>query len=218
MAAKVITIANQKGGTGKTTVCMQLAGTFSHSGEPTLIIDADKQGTATRWAASAGEDAPFPSRVLSHAEADGPVHRAIVDNTRLYRYIFVDCPPAVESPVTQSALLVSDLVLVPVIPSPADLWSSVGIRELVHRMARTNRRLEARLVANMCQPHTVIAREILGIMSDFGIPLLRTRLHLRTAYRQSALFGSTVRELGRGADSAGQEVQALAHEVLEALS
>lgn len=215
MAAKIITLANQKGGTGKTTVCMQLAGTLARQGRPTLIVDADRQGTALRWAASADERWPFPAAVLAHTEDDGPVHHVIARQALRYDYIVVDCPPAVESPATQSALLVTHLALVPVIPSPADLWSSVGIRELIERMSLANANLTARLVANMCQPQTLIAREILAIMSEFGIPLLDTRLHLRTAYRQSALFGTTVGGLGRGAASAGDEVRALTREILE---
>lgn len=215
MAAKVITLANQKGGTGKTTLCMQIAGTLARRGAATLVIDADRQGTATRWADSADRAAPFPARVIAHAEDSGPVHDRISLYRERYDYILVDCPPAVESPALRSALLVSDLCIVPVIPSPADLWSTVGIRELIYRMARANPKLRARLVANMCQPHTRVAREILDIMKEFGIRLMRTRVHLRTAYRQSALFGTTVAGLNGVASLAIDEIDALTGEVTE---
>lgn len=217
MSAKIITFANQKGGTGKTTLCMQLAGTLARHGSTTLVIDADPQGTATRWAGSADQNTPFPASVIGHAMDHGPVHTRVKEHSGSYSHILIDCPPAIESPVLMSALLVSDLCVVPVIPSPADLWSTIGIRELIYRMHGANSRLQTRLVANMCQPQTRVAREILDIMRDFGIPLMNTRIHLRTAYRQSALFGTTVSALNGAALMAIDEINALTREVTELL-
>jgi chromosome partitioning protein len=214
VTAKIITTANQKGGSGKTTTTMQVAGALARRGCKILVIDADPQGTATRWAASAEDDKPFPATVAGLAAAGGKVHREIQKFLEDYDYILVDCPPAVESPVPQSALLVSDLALIPVIPSPADLWAATGTQKLIDTIGTINERLQVRIIANMCQPLTTIARDALDLLSEFGIPLAQSRLHLRTVYRQSAVFGGTVHDMGDKAKLAITEIESLTDEIL----
>jgi len=215
MTAKILVAANQKGGCGKTTVAMQLGGALGHRGHRVLIVDADPQGTATRWAASAADESPFPAHVAGLAAAGGKVHREIKKYMESYDYILVDCPPAVESPVPQSVLLIADIALVPIIPSPADLWAATGTRGLIERATEINQTLQSRLVVNMLQSNTSMSKEVLTVLEDFGIPLTNARLHLRTAYRQSAVYGATVHDLGREASKAILEVEALTEEVLK---
>lgn len=214
MTAKIIVAANQKGGCGKTTVAMQLGGTLGRNGHRVLIVDADPQGTATRWAASATDEVPFPAHVAGLAAAGGKVHREIKKYLESYDFILVDCPPAVESPVPQSVLLIADLALIPIIPSPADLWAATGTRGLIERATEINSSLKSRLVVNMLQSNTSMSREVLEVLQDFGIPLTEAKLHLRTAYRQAAVYGGTVHNLGREAGKAIQEVEILVNEVL----
>lgn len=217
MTAKILTIAHQKGGSGKTTTTMQLAGTLARRDSTVLVIDADPQGTAMRWAASAEDDKPFPATVAGLAAAGAKVHREVKKFVENYDYILIDCPPAVESPVPQSSLLVADLALIPVIPSPADLWAATGIQHLIENLSDINEGLSARLVANMCQPNTNIAKDALDLLNEFGIPLARARLQLRTVYRQSAVFGGTVQDMGSKARPAIAEMEALTNEVLSIL-
>lgn len=213
MSAKVVTVCNQKGGSGKTTVTMQLAGAFSRRGKRVLVVDADPQGTATRWAASADDETPFLASVAGLANAGGKVHREVAKFVDQYDLILVDCPPAADSPVPQSALLVSDLALVPLVPSPLDLWASVGIREVITRMSDINETLQARLLLNQAQPNQTLTRETLDILPQFGIELCQTQWRQRTAYRQSAVFGQTVHDLDGRAALAIAEVESLADEV-----
>lgn len=215
MPAKILVAANQKGGCGKTTVTMQIGGTLGRTGHRVLIVDADPQGTATRWAASASDESPFPAHVAGLAAAGGKVHREIKKYLDGYDYILVDCPPAVESAVPQSVLLIADVALVPIIPSPADLWAATGTRGLIERAVEINPALQSRLVVNMLQSNTSMSQEVLEVLQDFGIPLTHAKLHLRTAYRQAAVFGGTVHDLGREAAKAVHEVEALVHEVLD---
>lgn len=218
MAARIVAVTNQKGGSGKTTVAMHLAGSLARRGERVLVVDADPQGTATMWAAAADDATQFPATVAGLAAAGSKVHREVQKHAAGYDFIVVDCPPAVDSPVPQSALLVADLALVPIIPSPPDLWAGTGIRELVERMADVNEGLNARLVANMVQPNTTLGKEAIGLLADFGMPLAETQLHQRTVYRQAAVFGGTVHDLGSKAAPAIAEVEALTDEVFGLLT
>jgi chromosome partitioning protein len=196
---------------------MQLAGTLARKGNKVLVVDADPQGTATRWAASADDENPFTASVVGLSAASEKVHREVKKFVGDYDYIVIDCPPAADSPVPQSALLIADLALVPIIPSPLDLWASVGIRKVIENVSDINETLKARLVVNQCQPKTTLAKETLEVLPEFGIPVCKNYLRQRTAYRQSAVFGQTVQDFGSKAKDAIQEIEALTKEVLSIL-
>jgi chromosome partitioning protein len=213
MPAKVITICNQKGGPGKTTLTMQLAGAIARRGFKVLVVDADPQGSATRWAASA-EDEPFPAPVVGLSVANAKVHREVQKLVDDYQMILIDCPPAVDSPIPQSALLISDLALVPIVPSPLDMWASVGIRKVIENAQHINETLQARLVLNQHQPNTTLAKDALQVLPDFGIEVCKSSLGDRQSYRQSALFGQTVHDFGNNARDAIEELEALTTEIL----
>jgi chromosome partitioning protein len=217
MTAKIITVCNQKGGSGKTTLSMQLAGSLAQKKNKVLVVDADPQGTATRWAASAEDDHPFPASVVGLSAANEKVHREVKKFINDYDFIIIDCPPAADSPVPQSALLIADLALVPIIPSPLDLWASVGIRQIIENVSEINETLQARLVVNQCQPRTNLAKETLEILPEFGIPVCKNYLRQRTAYRQSAVFGQIVQDFGSKAHEATVEMEALTKEILSIL-
>ena len=213
MSAKIWTICNQKGGSGKTTATMQIAGALARREFRVLVADADPQGTATRWAASASDETPFPCAVVGMANAGGKTHREVAKFADNYDFILIDCPPAADSPVPHSALLVSDLALVPLVPSPLDLWASVGIREVIARMSDINDALQARLLLNQAQPQHNLTKETLEILPEFGIALCQTQWRQRAAFRQSAVWGQTVHD---GTNKAAiQEVESLTDELLQ---
>lgn len=213
MAAKIIAVVNQKGGSGKTTTTMQLAGAISRRVKKVLVVDADPQGTATRWAASAEDETPFPASVVGLSAANEKVHREVKKFINDYDCILIDCPPAADSPVPQSALLIADLALVPIIPSPLDMWAAVGIRQVISNVSELNEALTARLVLNQCQPKTTLAQESLEILPEFGIPLAKSQIQHRQVYRQSAVFGQTVHNFGAKASAAIQEIEQLTDEI-----
>jgi len=217
MPAKIIAAVNQKGGSGKTTLSMQLAGALARRGHEVLIVDADPQGTATRWAASAEDEQPFPATVAGLAAAGGKVHREVKKYVDRYDYIIIDCPPAVDSPVPQSALLIADLAVVPVIPSPPDLWASVGITKLIEHVRTINEELQAVIVLNQCQPQQVLTKDAIEILKEFQVPLAKGYLGDRAVYRQSSLYGQTVHDMGSRAEAAIREVTDLTEELLSLL-
>lgn len=180
------------------------------------MVDADPQGTATRWAASAEDDKPFAAHVVGLSAAGTKVHREVAKFADSYDFILIDCPPSADSAVPQSALLISDLAVVPLVPSPLDLWASVGIREVIARMGDINEELQARLLLNQAQPQQNITRETLEILPEFGIPLCDTQWKQRTVYRQCAVFGQTVHEFSNR--DAIREVENLTDELLALLN
>ena len=222
--AKIISVTNQKGGSGKTTVAMQLAGALSRRKNVStkkinrvMVVDADPQGTATRWAASASDDMPFPASVIGLSAASEKVHREVKKFIDDYDIIIIDCPPAADSPIPQSALLVSDLALVPIIPSPLDMWAAVGIKQVILNVGSINEDLQARLVLNQCQPQTTLAQECLEILPEFGIDMTKSIIKQRQVYRQSAVFGQTVYDFGSRAKDAVTEIDELTKEILKIL-
>jgi chromosome partitioning protein len=190
--SKIIASVNQKGGAGKSTLSMQLAGTLVMDGYRVIVIDADPQATATRWAAAAEDDRPFPAPVVGLSSAGAKVHREVKKFVGEYDFIIIDCPPAVDSPIPQSALLIADMALIPIIPSPPDLWAAVGIRHLISTLREINEGLEPRLVINSLEPQTNVAQDVQVVLPEFDIPLAKSIIHHRTAYRRSAAFGTTV--------------------------
>ena len=213
MTAKVICSVNQKGGCGKSTVTMQLAGTLAQS-YSVLVVDGDPQGTATKWAAAA-KKIPFPAALAGLANAGDMLHREVAKHVDGHDVIIIDCPPAIASVIPQSALLIADLALVPIVPSPPDLWAGVAVKELIDLISAQNPALQARLVINMLLPRTRLSQSVLDIIPQYGIPMVDTKLQLLTAYRESSAYGGTVHEMGRRGATAVAEIQALADEVVE---
>jgi chromosome partitioning protein len=214
--AQVISLVNQKGGCGKTTISMHLAGALARRGQgmKVLVVDADPQGTATRWAASATDDEPFPASIVGLAAANTKVHREVQKFADDYDYIVIDCPPSADSQVPQSALLITDVALVPVIPSPPDLWAAIGIGKTIEGAQIVNEELKTRLVLNQLQSKTTLGREALEILPEFGIELARNSLSFRQVYRQCAAFGQTAHNFGSKAKEAVEEIEALTDEVI----
>ncbi|MFZ5484952.1 MAG: ParA family partition ATPase [Pseudomonadota bacterium] len=211
MSARIIAVVNQKGGAGKSTLAMLLAGSLAEDGRRVLVADADPQNTAYRWA-TAG--AGFPADVEDVSEHHDKLRKHLKKQAEAYDYIVIDTPPAATAAVTASALRVAHLALVPVIPSPPDLWASLRIREAIEAaQADKNPDLIARLMVNQAQLNTVLAREVLALLPEFGIPMLAAQLKSRTAYRQCAALGTGIAALGSRAALASLEVEALRREV-----
>jgi chromosome partitioning protein len=217
MVAKVISVFNQKGGCGKTTVSMHIAGTIGLRGKRVLVIDMDEQGTATRWASQATDEHPFPASLSNLAAMGSKIYREIRAQMNNYDLIVIDCPPAIHSPSPSSAMLVSDLAIIPVVPAPADMWAIIAAKQLADAAQVTNEGLKVRVVPNMVQKNTTLARDTLGVLAeDAAFPLMQQWLGSRSAYRECQLLGSTVHRVSRARDAIA-EVEALTNEVLSLL-
>lgn len=212
MTARIITVANQKGGAGKTTLTMSIAGALVSTGSKVLVVDADPQGTATQWGGSAPEDKPFPATVISLAHAKGKLHQMLKPMVGDYGYIIIDCPPSVEEQASQSALLISDACLVPLQPTPADMWATVGIFELVNKAHTINPELKAFAVANRVSTSN-LSKQVIDVMRDNEIELLEAKLGNRTSFQEATIRGTAPHHMGSAHKVATAEINALLGEL-----
>ena len=126
----------------------------------------------------------------------------------------VDCPPAADSPVAQSALLVADITLIPVIPSPPDIWAALNIRKAIEHAQTINEELKSLIVINQHLPNTNLSKSVLEVLPEFGLPIAKSMVGQRTAFRESAALGLYVQALGIKGKKATQELENLVEEVL----
>jgi chromosome partitioning protein len=214
--ARLIAVTHPKGGVGKTTTSMILSAELAERGYRTLVADCDAQASASAWANAAPEGRPFPAAVVNFSAYAGKVHREIQKQLDNYDYIIIDCPPGLDSLSPQSAILVADLVIIPLPPSPADWWSARGVKRLVERGQDFNPDMLAMILPNRVV-RTSLSNAIMRELADFGIPLMSSRLTNRTAYQEAVVSGVSMSALGRDAKPAADEVRALADEVLALL-
>ena len=214
MEARIVCVANRKGGCGKSTLSAVAAAALAALGNKVLVVDADAQGTTTQWAGSAPEAKPFPAAVVGLAHAGGKLHQLLQPHINHYDYILVDCPPSVHELATQSALLVSDLCLIPMQATPADVWATQSMVDLVTRARVLNPDLKAFAVANRITRST-LGRQVLSVVREGDIQLLDASLGNRTSFQLASVRGSTPTLMGAAHKTAAAEVDALVLEVLK---
>ncbi|MBN8443103.1 MAG: AAA family ATPase [Thauera sp.] len=210
----IVALLSQKGGVGKTTVTMQLAAGLARRGRRVAIGDLDPQESASRWAASASAAAPFPALVAGLRGERADIERALRTHAQGADLILLDCPPSIEHLHTLAALELADVALLPVVPSPTDLWSTRAVERLVVATMARRPALRAALLPNRVQ-RTGLAGDVLEVLREFELPVLDAALAQRNAYAQSAVIGGSIYALGRAADAAREEVERLVTAVME---
>ncbi len=207
MAGLVITIAQRKGGAGKTTLAAQLAVAWLRQGLRIALLDIDPQGSLAAWVDL--------RRVRLGTEAIGfefaalPGWRAaqwIEDRARSADLVVIDCPPHAETEA-QIAVRAAGLVLIPVQPSPLDLWATAATL----KMARDERR-RALVVLNRVPPRSGLTDEIAAELVGSEAPLAAARIGNRVALARAMALGLGVVE-SAGTTLAANEINALAEEI-----
>lgn len=209
MSTQVFAISNQKGGTGKTTLSMNLAAGLAQRGR-TLVVDADPQGSAGQWAGLAPDERPFPVSVIAVA---GNLAREVNRFRQDYQYVVIDCPPTLETDATKLAMSVSDKILIPVLPSPIDLWASVRLASTLEQLKLSHPHLQAYLVVNQVEPRNALSRAMQQALAEFEIPALESVIRRRAVFRTSAIDGASVFCYGKRGKAAAEEINSIIEEV-----
>lgn len=213
---KIITLFNQKGGCGKSTVSVNVAGTLGAWGNSVLLVDMDKQLSASQWARMEKAD---PTKMPVKVEAMGREDNFLENIEALapsHDFIFIDMPPSVDGLNPEQILTISDLVVIPTNPSPLDLWAAQAARGLVLKARELNPDLKAVYLINKGS-RTNLNKDIEEFFKeDEDIQLLDSSLSNLIAFAESPLLGTTVHKV-RGSKKASEEINALTNEILTKL-
>ncbi|RMD88505.1 MAG: ParA family protein [Alphaproteobacteria bacterium] len=210
MSGRAITVAQQKGGSGKTTLAAHLAVWFAREGRRVALLDTDPQGSLGRWFMARRErTGGAPGLDFATASAWGVGYEA-EKLKRAADLVIIDTPPKIDADL-RPALREADLVLLPVSVSHMDLWATEGLLELA---ARERRPVMA--VLNRVPPRARLTGEVSAAIDKAGIGRAETAIGNRVAYAEALGSGMAAFELARGRATAG-EIGALARELDKAL-
>ncbi len=203
----IISVINQKGGVGKTTLTVNLAGAMALTGARVLVLDADHQGSALDWVAARQTPPLFPVVGLPKHT----IHRDLPALSVGFDHVVIDGPPRVAE-VTRSAMMASDFVLIPVQPSPYDVWAAAEVVKLLREAAAFKEKLKSAFVINRKIANTAIGRDVQEALAGFELPVLKATLSQRVIFAESASQGLTVLEAAPDS-AAAQEVRELFAEI-----
>jgi chromosome partitioning protein len=210
----VVALLNQKGGVGKTTLSVHLATALAES-HKLLLVDADPQGSALDWSAqreATGAPARFPVIGLPKET----LHRELAPIARDYEWVVIDGPPRVNK-IARSAIVVSDFVIIPVQPSPFDIWAAEDVEEIIDECAAIKPHLLTRFLVNRLFLNTTLGQEVKEELSKRPFQTLQTAIRNRQEYAKAARRGMTALETDPHGPAAG-EIRALMAEIITALS
>jgi chromosome partitioning protein len=204
----VIAFVGNKGGAGKTTLSVNLAAGLARYGE-TVIVDADPQASSSHWHANSDGQ-----RVTPVFQAEAALPDQLENLKGRYAYVIADCPPSVHAPQTDAILKMADVAMVPVQPSPVDLWATVHIEQAITEAKQANPLLRAILVVNQMESRSTLSQLIKEALAEIAVPVAATAVRKRAVYKASALEGRTVFDMGKRGEEAARELDELINEVI----
>jgi chromosome partitioning protein len=205
----IISFLNQKGGVGKTTLAVNVADHLHLQGKRVLLIDSDPQGSSLDWASMRNYEDGFSVIGLPKPT----LHKEVKNFSGDYDYIIIDGPPR-SYDVARSTLMASELVLIPVQPSPYDIWATDEVVKLIDECSSFNENMKCAFVINRKITNTAIGRDVKDAFEDRSIPVLKNNICQRVVYAETAAQGGSVcRSAHDGV--AAKEIEKLTQEILE---
>ena len=203
---KIIAILNQKGGVGKTTLATNIATKLHLDNENVVLIDSDPQGSARDWHAAGDSDLPVIG--LDRPTLDKNIGKIASG----FDWVIIDGAPQLTD-MAISSIKCADLVIIPVQPSPYDIWASSDLVDIIRQRQQINNDIPkayfciSRKIAN-----TTLSKDVLVALSDYGFPTMRASTSQRIVYPKSATEGKTVFDQPKNYEAI-EEITAILEEI-----
>ena len=205
----IVGVLNQKGGVGKTTLSVILAACLARTGARVLLIDADPQGSSLDWAAARQGEPLFS--VVGFPRAT--IHKEIAQLGLGYDHIIIDGPPRVTD-LARSAIMASDIVVIPVQPSPYDIWAAEEVVKLITEARVYKENIKSVFVVNRKITNTAIGRDVREALAAYPIHVLDASVAQRVVFAEAAAQGQAIFEIDPTGPAVA-EMEAVAAELME---
>ena len=204
---KIIAILNQKGGVGKTTLATNISTKLYLDNYKVLLIDSDPQGSARDWHAAGNSEMPVIG--IDRPTLDKDIKK-IANN---FDWIIIDGAPQLTD-MAISAIKCADLVVMPVQPSPYDIWASEDLVDIIrHRQQVTDGSPKAYFCISRRISSTLLSNEVIQALEGYPLPIMNSYTTQRIIYAKSAAEGQTVFDSNN--NEAIQEITNIVNEIKE---
>ena len=203
----IIAVVSAKGGTGKSTITLNLAGILCSLNQKVLVVDADPQGSIAQWSEKTAQKEP---EVL--VEASPADNKKLGKIAKKYDYVLFDTPPTFRKRI-RTIMSLADMLIVPVCPGMADLWSTEKLLEVFFEEKKKKARLDARLLISRVDRRTRQGREFRNQLERLSIPIFMTEIPQRAVYNDVWLRCMTIDRLQPRGEGV-KEIRSLAQEVM----
>lgn len=206
----IILIGGEKGGTGKTTIATNLVVERTTEVDDVLLIDADKQMTASYWCSVREQKDNIPR--IANIQKYGPTLKTEAKAlSKKYKDIIIDTGGR-DAPELRAALLIADIFVAPIRPSQFDLWTVSKINNLLEEVIPINKKLKSYILLNQCStnPSVKELQEAKELLEEFKlISLMNTAICERIAFRKAAICGESIAECKHNDSKAIAEMRAV---------
>lgn len=204
---KIIAILNQKGGVGKTTLATNIATKLHLNKSRVLLIDSDPQGSARDWHAAGNSELAVVG--MDRPTLDKDIKKIAND----FDWVIIDGAPQLTD-MAVSAIKCADLIIIPVQPSPYDIWASEALVDLIkHRQQLTDGNPKSYFCISRRIVVTSLSNEIIEALHGYSLPVMKSYTSQRIIYAKSAADGQTVFDTTN--NDAIQEITNIVNEIKE---